>query len=61
MRSINPPPPHRHREVIDCFDPQLLESVNGTHDVEHCVDRSDLVQMHLLGRHAVHFAFCFTE
>jgi hypothetical protein len=54
---VHPPSPEAHRSGIDPFDIQLLEAFDTTHDIDHCVNRSDLVECDGVRGDAVDFAF----
>ena len=54
MLRVHPPGAYRHRPVVHCLDAQLLEPLDRPHDVQQRVYRPDLVQVDLLGRHAMH-------
>ena len=54
MRGLDPPLPHRDREVVNGLNAEPLEPFDCAHDVEHRINGTDFVQMNLLGRDAVH-------
>ena len=59
VRRLHPPGPYRHGQVVDGLDAQLLETLDRTHDVEHCVHRAHLVEVHVVRRTVVHAALRF--
>ena len=56
MGRPHPAAAEPHGAIVDPVDAQTLEPFDGADDVDERVDRSDLVQRHLLRRHAVHAA-----
>ncbi len=49
------------RAAHDAVDAQHLQRGTGAHHVDDRVERPDFVQLHLIGRHAVHRAFHFGQ
>ena len=61
MRRLHPAAADRDRPVVDAIDAELLEALDRSYDVYQRVHRTDLVERHLLGRHAVDPALGFTQ
>ena len=61
MLRLDPAVPNCDGPRVDRLDGELLEPLDRTDDVEHGVDRADLVQVHLIRRHAVDPALGLTH
>ena len=61
MGGSHPAAPNRQRTIVDPGDAQLLESLDGPHDVNQRIHSANLVQRDLVRRQPVNSPFGFAQ